>query len=269
MTSNTTGVLACDRVNLVWLKRDLRLRDHEAIFNASIDGSPVLLIYIIEPILLDDPHYDLRHWRFIWQSLQDINQQLSPFNSQLLIIKGEATAVLSQILKTYTIQHIYSHQEIGLSNTFERDKAVRLWCDSKSIRWSEFGYGAVIRGLTQRHDWNENWQRRMRHQCFDRPLEDINFVATSHPVFQQQAFDIPTQWQNPHPQFQAGGEKRAWFTLHHFFTDRGKDYAYSISSPSASRKACSRLSPYLAWGNISLRQVYQFTLGNWQKKGLA
>jgi deoxyribodipyrimidine photo-lyase len=82
-----------EKVNLVWLKRDLRLRDHEAIFNASADGTPVLLVYVFEPILIDDPHYDVRHWRFIWQSLQDIKQQLSQFNGQLLILQGEVTSV--------------------------------------------------------------------------------------------------------------------------------------------------------------------------------
>ncbi len=267
MKVNNPGGFVSNKVNLVWLKRDLRLRDHEALFSASADGSPVILVYVIEPILIDDPHYDVRHWRFVWQSLLDMNQQLSSFNCQLLIMHGEVVTVFSQLLLLLPIQHIYSHQEIGLSNTFERDKTVRIWCDSNAIRWSEFGYGAVIRGLNQRHDWDKNWQRRMRHQCFDRPLENINFVEQAHPVFQQHNLDIPKQWQTPNPQFQAGGEKRAWYTLHHFFTERGKDYAYSISSPTASRKACSRMSPYLAWGNISLRQVYQFTLANWQKKG--
>ena len=77
-------MLTSGQINLVWLKRDLRLRDHEALFNASESGMPVLLIYIIEPILVEDPHYDIRHWRFICQSLQDMNQQLSQLNSQLL-----------------------------------------------------------------------------------------------------------------------------------------------------------------------------------------
>jgi deoxyribodipyrimidine photo-lyase len=254
-------------VNVVWLKRDLRLRDHQPLFNASADGHSVILVYIIEPILLNDPHYDLRHWRFIWQSLQDINQQLSEFDSQLLIMQGDAIAVFSQINSVLPINQLYSHQEIGLCNTFERDKALKLWCDKQSIAWQESSYGAVIRGLTQRHDWDKNWQKRMRHACFDRPLGDINFIQFKHTILNQQHIDIPANWQIPEPQFQLGGEKRAWFTLHHFFTERGKNYAYSISSPTASRKACSRMSPYLAWGNISLRQVYQFTLGNWQKKG--
>lgn len=267
MTNKKTEVLTSRQINLVWLKRDLRLRDHEALFNASKDGTPVLLVYVIEPILLSDPHYDIRHWRFIWQSLQDINQQLSQCNSQILILQGEVTSVFRQLNKALPIQHIYSHQEIGLANTFERDKAVRRWCDTNAVMWFESSYGAVIRGLTQRHHWDTNWQQKMRHPCFDRPLEEINFVKSDCGVFKANNRDIPFQWQTPNPQFQAGGEKRAWFTLHHFFTERGKDYAYSISSPMASRKACSRLSPYLAWGNVSLRQVYQFTLRHWQKKG--
>jgi deoxyribodipyrimidine photo-lyase len=109
VTINNVADVVPDNVNLVWLKRDLRLRDHEALFNASANANPVLLVYIIEPILLDDPHYDIRHWRFIWQSLQDINQQLNPFNSQLLIMQGEVTDVFSRLLETLTITHIYSH----------------------------------------------------------------------------------------------------------------------------------------------------------------
>lgn len=255
------------KVNLVWMKRDLRLRDHEPLFKASSDGFPVLLLYIIEPILLDDPHYDLRHWRFIWQSLEDINQQLSQFNSQILLMQGEATAVFEQLHDSLNIQHIYSHQEIGLHNTFERDKSLANWFNEHDIPWTECCYAAVIRGLTQRHDWDKNWQRRMRLPCFDRALELINFLPSKHEVFEQQARSMPEAWLKPDSLFQLGGEKRAWYTLHHFFKERGKDYAYSISSPTASRKACSRLSPYLAWGNISLKQVYQFTLGNWQKTG--
>ena len=45
--------------------------------------------------------------------------------------------------------------------------------------------------------------------------------------------------------------------LHQFLTERAAGYQRFISKPEASRTHCSRLSPYLAWGNISLRQVYQ------------
>ena len=262
-----TATTTKTKVNIVWLKRDLRLRDHAPLFNASSANEVVLLLYIIEPMLLKDPHYDLRHWRFIWQSLQDLNEQLHPYNAQILIMRGDAVDMFKQLHNCLNINSVFSHEEVGLMNTFERDKTVKLWCDDNCIPWIESPYGAVIRGLTQRHNWNANWQKRMKSHCYDRPLEQIQFINIKHIPFEWDQHKIPPEWQQADPKFQLGGEKRAWHTLHHFFTQRGKDYAYSISSPTASRIACSRLSPYLAWGNISLRQVYQFTLRHWQKKG--
>lgn len=58
-------------INLVWLKRDLRLTDHAPLADAAARPEPLSLIYCFEPELLNDPHYDERHWRFIWQSLME------------------------------------------------------------------------------------------------------------------------------------------------------------------------------------------------------
>jgi deoxyribodipyrimidine photo-lyase len=45
--------------------------------------------------------------------------------------------------------------------------------------------------------------------------------------------------------------------LDSFLTHRHRGYQANLSKPDASRRHCSRLSPYLAWGNLSVRQVYQ------------
>jgi deoxyribodipyrimidine photo-lyase len=58
--------------------------------------------------------------------------------------------------------------------------------------------------------------------------------------------------------FQKPGEHFAWKYLKSFCDDRGKNYSRHISKPLESRKSCGRISPYLAWGNISVRQAYQF-----------
>jgi deoxyribodipyrimidine photo-lyase len=44
-----------------------------------------------------------------------------------------------------------------------------------------------------------------------------------------------------------------------FLKERHVNYSKHISKPLLSRKGCSRLSPYLTYGNISMRMVYQFT----------
>ena len=46
--------------------------------------------------------------------------------------------------------------------------------------------------------------------------------------------------------------------LNSFFDKRHKNYVFHISKPEMSRMSCSRLSPYLSWGNLSIREVYQF-----------
>jgi deoxyribodipyrimidine photo-lyase len=55
--------------------------------------------------------------------------------------------------------------------------------------------------------------------------------------------------------FQPGGEAAGWAYLNSFVRDRLRTYRRSISKPQAARRGCSRLSPYLAWGNLTVRQV--------------
>jgi deoxyribodipyrimidine photo-lyase len=54
-----------------------------------------------------------------------------------------------------------------------------------------------------------------------------------------------------------GGEQKAHEVLQSFLTERGQNYRFEMSSPVTAFESSSRLSPYLTWGNISVKQVYQ------------
>ncbi|MBT1064473.1 DNA photolyase family protein [Bowmanella sp. Y26] len=253
-------------LNIVWLKRDLRLSDHAPLCQAMHAEHPVLLVYIVEPMLLRDPHYDLRHWRFIYQSLADMARRLPP--QALLVLEGKALDCFNQLARLYSIRQIWSYQETGLSNTFVRDKAVATWCRANHITWQEFQTAAVIRGLPHREHWDQAWQQVMRAPLNQVRLEDIPWLsADSERLALLTRFNAPDSWQKTDPHFQTGGERAAFSTLNSFFAGRGKNYAKAISSPEHSREGCSRLSPYLAWGNISLRQCYQHLIQHWQRPG--
>ena len=111
-----------EEISIVWLKRDLRLQDNEAIFNALSSNKRVLFLYVFEKSLLEDPHYHERHWNFIKQSLVDLNQDLAIYNSKVLCVTTEVVTAFNQILNYYSIQSVFSHQETGLLITFNRDK---------------------------------------------------------------------------------------------------------------------------------------------------
>lgn len=251
--------------NVVWLKRDLRLRDHEPLWYASQNKCPTLIIYLIEDVLLDDPHMDIRHWRFVWQSLININEQLAEYGQKVHVVKSSAIGFFEYLNIQFGAFNLFSSQEIGLANTYHRDKQVNHWCRKNQIPWKEYFTGAVIRGLKNRDNWDKHWQCIMRSNTFDSELSlFIGFKPDIAPCYN---FEAPATWLENPGTFQPGGEKRAWYTLHNFYQERGKTYAFSISKPEESRKSCSRLSPYLAWGNISLRQVYQASLKHWDRKG--
>ncbi len=77
-------------------------------------------------------------------------------------------------------------------------------------------------------------------------------------------FDNTTLQTPENTPFQKGGTSMGLKYYRSFLKERHKNYMYHISKPLESRKSCSRLSPYLAWGNLSIRQVLQGA--NEQKK---
>ena len=85
MVELTSKMSHVDSVTVMWFKRDLRLRDNAALKIAIEQASPLALIYIVEPIMIDDPHMDIRHWRFIYQSIKDLNEQLAEFNTSITL----------------------------------------------------------------------------------------------------------------------------------------------------------------------------------------
>lgn len=164
-------------INLVWLKRDFRLTDHTPLQHALSSEHPTVLLYIVEPMLLNDPHYSARHWRFIWQSLQDMNETLSALGHRLSVMSGSVIDCLSAIQNQFNINAIFSHQEIGLRCTFERDKQVSAWLQAHSIPWHEFEHGAVIRGAKDRLGWDKHWDTVMRAEIKAIDLKSASLVT--------------------------------------------------------------------------------------------
>ncbi|NRA40757.1 MAG: deoxyribodipyrimidine photo-lyase [Pseudomonadales bacterium] len=231
-------------INIVWFKRDLRLQDHSPLCQALASEKPFLLLYIFEPILLNDPHYSERHWRFVYQSLCDMQAQLkAQQRGQICILQGDAEQVFVELHRQLHIEAVFSHQEIGLANTYARDKAMQRWFTAHQIAWHQAPYGAVIRGLKNRRSWSSNG-RSMLSAPQATPIwqqRKAQTLANDHPLHAT----IPTAWRSANANFQAGGEQKAWQTLESFFAGRGKPYRSSLSKPLASR-------------HISVRQMYQF-----------
>lgn len=252
-------------INILWFKRDLRLSDNPSLHQAVQTGKPLLLLYIFEPSLLQHPAYSPRHWRFVWESLQDMQQRLP---TQLLIVQREALPFFRELSQAINIDTLFSHEEVGLRLTYDRDLALADWCKKAGIRWEEVPFSGVKRGRADRQGWKEDWYSYMERPVHPTNLGKVQWAKLPEgTVNRLQGEPLPEAYRQPAPHFQPGGERKAWRYLRSFFQgERINGYSRLISKPLASRRSCSRISPYLAWGNISLRQAYQYS---WQHRHLA
>ncbi len=254
------------KISVVWLKRDLRLSDHEPLTEAIQSGLPILLVYAFEPSLVAAPQSSDRHWRFVWESLQDLQVRLKPFQAQVMIFYEEIENVFEALLEEFDIDSVYSHQETGIKITFDRDLRMAEFFASKGIQWKEYLQQGVERKRKNRNRWNNLWFGLMNASLKHPELKKARWVGISKGFWEKfPQLRIPENWKNPDPLMQPGGESTGRKYLKSFLDDRVKNYNKHISKPELSRKGCSRLSPYLAWGCISLREVYQLSFLTSQK----
>ena len=146
-----------EAVNIVWLKRDLRLTDHAPLHFASIQRIPVVLLYILDTHVLNDAHYDARHWQFVRDSLVDVGRRLKLSNNCINVLQGDTVEILKTIAERYTVVNLLSYQETGLSVTYEIDKSIYKGLKNSKIVWQEFQYNGVARGIKNRENWVQNW----------------------------------------------------------------------------------------------------------------
>ena len=246
-----TQPIACPR-QLVWFKRDLRVQDHRPLTMAAERG-PVIPLYVLEPELWLQPDAAWRHWAFIRSCLQTLNRDLTGLGQPLLLRHGEIVAVLDALHRTVGFTTLWSHEETGNGWSFARDRRVAVWARERGVEWIELPQNGVVRGLRSRDGWAGRWERRMSEPVTGAPGALTPVLGLHSDAIP----DLPNETLVPEPgvSLQPGGRDEGEKTLASFLADRGVAYQGGMSSPLTAWDACSRLSPHLAWGSLSLREV--------------
>ncbi|MBS7233853.1 deoxyribodipyrimidine photo-lyase [Flavobacterium psychroterrae] len=248
------------KINIMWFKRDLRFTDHEPLFLAQQENVALLLVYFFEPSIMAYDDSDVRHWRFIYESLQEMQSKLKSFDTQIYYFHNEVQTVFEHLYSLYDVQTVFSHQEIGNKVTFDRDIAMQSFFDDHNIFWKQSQLHGVVRKLRSIQDWDNRWEKTMRATPKMIELKAFKFENLDPDFYLKlKGKVLSSEITNRNKNFQQGGEYWAWRYLESFAKERHVNYSKHISKPGLSRKGCSRLSPYLTYGNISMRMVYQYT----------
>jgi deoxyribodipyrimidine photo-lyase len=244
-------------MELVWFKRDLRISDHSPLVAAAKRG-PVICLYLYEPEIIQANDFSRRHLLFINDSLRELDEQLRKLGTRLIIRTGEAVAVLNQLHSETGFNRIRVHQETTNSVSFQRDLRVLDWARHQGIEVVEYRQQGIVRRLASRDGWAKQWQAFVSSPLVPAPraIVDGSGDLASEGIQSPDVFNLADDGIQSR---QQGGESKGKQVLASFLKERSTGYTGGLSSPVTAWDACSRLSPYLAYGNLSLRSVYQQT----------
>jgi deoxyribodipyrimidine photo-lyase len=239
-------------IEVVWFKRDLRVTDHAPLLAACDTGNAVLPLYIIEPELWRQPEMSGRHYDFLAECLADLDAALTKRGARLVVKVGEAVDVLAALHATHSINAIHAHEETGLMWTYVRDKAVRAFARKAGIAVLEHRQHGVWRGPSSRNGWAKRWDDVMGLPPLPAP-KAIGFATLTSDIMPTQAqIGLP---EDLCPLRQRGGRQAGLECLDSFLATRGRFYRKAMSSPGEGAVACSRVSPHLAFGTLSMREA--------------
>lgn len=125
-------------LTLFWFRRDLRLEDNAGLYHALKSKFPVLPLFIFDTDILDeleDPQ-DARV-NFLHQRILELQQQLQPLGSSMLVRYGKSLEVWAQLLDEFAIAEVYTNHDYE-PPAIQRDLQVKLLLAEQQIPFYSF-----------------------------------------------------------------------------------------------------------------------------------
>lgn len=237
--------------DILWFRNDLRLYDNES-FSRVVKSNSAILIYIYDKTLINRNTVSFYHLKFIDDSLKDLSTELNEkYNASLNIYYDDTFNVFRHLSEKYQIKNIFS-------NRVYKERASQLIDDdceqlflSKGIEWIQSNQFGIQINHRNTKTWSRDW--RMFTSKNIKPLikSECNFIRDHNFEF----INIDRIKNDESKYRQSGGTKAANNLLSSFLSSRHQNYQFLMSSPLSSESSCSRLSPHITYGTISIRDI--------------
>jgi len=98
--------------SLVWLRRDLRLYDHNALYQALKKSTAVYCCFIFDTEILNSlNNKNDRRIDFIWNSLREIKTNLNKLGSDLIVEIGDPVFIIPSLIKKYKCDALFLNKD--------------------------------------------------------------------------------------------------------------------------------------------------------------
>ena len=126
-----------ESISIAWLRRDLRLDDNRAIYEAHQTGDKVLVLFIFDTDIIDELDKDDHRITFIYDNLEKINIELNNQKSALLIQKGRPVDIWKKLVSEYDIKSVHIARDYE-PYAKERDREILELLSSNNITFKGY-----------------------------------------------------------------------------------------------------------------------------------
>jgi deoxyribodipyrimidine photo-lyase len=249
-----------DETVVMWFRRDLRLHDHPALYQALRSAPTVVPVFCFDPALLSGRHRSAPRTQFLLESVRELDHGLRERGSRLIIRIGRPHEELAAVARSVDAGAVFMTDDAGpfarrrdaLVDRAVGEIGVRLVAhpgmfvvdDPAAVRT---GRGDPYTVFTPYH---RTWLRAPRREVHGAPssLPAIPNTAKSSelPSLRSLGLDREPSVSEPMP----GGEAAARAAMKRFSAER-----YERERDLVGASGTSKLSPYLHFGCVSPREL--------------
>jgi deoxyribodipyrimidine photo-lyase len=124
-------------MNVFWFRRDLRLDDNKAFFEALTSDNEVLPIFIFDESILNQLSKNDARVTFFHQMLENINSNLQQIGKSLAIFHGKPEVIWKQLIAENKIEKVFFNHDYE-PYARERDKTVFELLQANKIEIKNF-----------------------------------------------------------------------------------------------------------------------------------
>lgn len=259
-----------------WFRKGLRLQDNPALQEALDGADTVRCVYILDPWFAGSANVGLNRWRFLLESLEDLDASLRKLNSRLFVVRGQPTDVFPRLFKEWNVTRLtfeFDSEPYGK----ERDGTILKMAQDFGVE-TRVRNSHTLYNLTRIIQMNNNMPP-LTFKRFQAIVQRLELPKKPLPsVTRQQIDSCPTEISANHdecygvpsleelgfkthglgPAAWGGGETEALERLNNQMGKKGfmANFERPVMGASSLIASPTGLSPYLRFGCLSCRVLY-------------
>lgn len=259
---------------IVWFRRDLRVADNPALFEAVKTGRPVICLYILET----DKDRELggaSNW-WLHHSLNSLSKDLDAIGAKLILRKGQAFCILDMLIEETGADTVFWNRRYDLDPR-ETDSAIKADLTGRGLTVQSYRANLlsepwIVKTKTDNYYkvFTPYWRAAQESLDTSEPLPAPKSIPPYDGEIKSETVEdlnlLPTSpdWASKMTPFWTIGSKGAAKALEQFLSGPVETYTDDRNRPD-KEDGTSHLSPHLAFGEISPKQIWQACKGDLAK----